>query len=354
MFVRSRCLFLCSRGGSGIGVLAPNGIHIQRSKAGKYGAATIIYFRILEFIRFRKIVIRLSLLKPDVLLQESGHIVLSDFDLAKNDVCGHPTLQKGSKRGAVSIRRLRFQTVVMMSNTHSYLWQYPRLNTRSCVQTLRTNSFVGTEEYIAPEIVVGQYHDSAVDWWTLGIFVYEMIVSWRFSRHCVLKSTRKGKLTLTPSSMRQHHSKVAVDRRHFITYYWHPCGFLGRLLYHWQANFNQNLKPFLQIANRFWKAYWTRMHDVGWDTELVREMFVLTNGFVISILHCLEILRLLCNPNVVTTQMSRWEVAWIGVMPCMVKSIGAPATSLIRLTNFAPVRKHQGTFVFARFGVVTD
>jgi hypothetical protein len=121
MFVRSRCLFLCSRGGSGIGVLAPNGIHIQRSKAGKYGAATIIYFRILEFIRFRKIVIRLSLLKPDVLLQESGHIVLSDFDLAKNDVCGHPTLQKGSKRGAVSIRRLRFQTVVMMSNTHSYL-----------------------------------------------------------------------------------------------------------------------------------------------------------------------------------------------------------------------------------------
>ena len=81
---------------------------------------------------------------------------------------------------------------------------------------------------------------------------------------------------------------------------------------------------------------------------------MLTNGFVISILHCLEILRLLCNPNVVTTQMSRWEVAWIGVMPCMVRSIGAPATSLIRLTNFALVRKHHGMFVFARSGVVTD
>ena len=31
-------------------------------------------------------------------------------------------------------------------------------------------------EYIAPEVIKGCGHTSAVDWWTLGILVYEMIV----------------------------------------------------------------------------------------------------------------------------------------------------------------------------------
>lgn len=39
----------------------------------------------------------------------------------------------------------------------------------------RTNSFVGTEEYIAPEVVNGVSQSSAVDWWTLGILIYEML-----------------------------------------------------------------------------------------------------------------------------------------------------------------------------------
>ncbi len=49
------------------------------------------------------------------------------------------------------------------------------MDTRSCIADLRTNSFVGTEEYIAPEVIKGCGHTSAVDWWTLGILIYEMI-----------------------------------------------------------------------------------------------------------------------------------------------------------------------------------
>lgn len=73
------------------------------------------------------------------------------------------------------------------------------IDTRSCTADFRTNSFVGTEgdektrfmivtfsdwltvimpsEYIAPEVIETSGHTSAVDWWTLGILIYEMIVS---------------------------------------------------------------------------------------------------------------------------------------------------------------------------------
>ncbi|KAI4385766.1 hypothetical protein MLD38_003759 [Melastoma candidum] len=40
--------------------------------------------------------------------------------------------------------------------------------------SVRSMSFVGTHEYLAPEIVSGEGHGNAVDWWTLGVFVYEM------------------------------------------------------------------------------------------------------------------------------------------------------------------------------------
>ncbi|XP_040375988.1 protein kinase PINOID 2 isoform X2 [Oryza brachyantha] len=39
----------------------------------------------------------------------------------------------------------------------------------------RSKSFVGTHEYLAPEVISGQGHGSAVDWWTLGVFMYEML-----------------------------------------------------------------------------------------------------------------------------------------------------------------------------------
>eukprot|EP00831_Metopus_contortus_P054340 TRINITY_DN4571_c0_g2_i2.p1 TRINITY_DN4571_c0_g2~~TRINITY_DN4571_c0_g2_i2.p1 ORF type:complete len:352 (-),score=69.10 TRINITY_DN4571_c0_g2_i2:28-1083(-) len=37
-------------------------------------------------------------------------------------------------------------------------------------------SFVGTPDYLAPEIINGEGHDRSVDWWILGILVYEMLV----------------------------------------------------------------------------------------------------------------------------------------------------------------------------------
>ncbi|KAH4180803.1 hypothetical protein HBI52_212180 [Parastagonospora nodorum] len=97
-------------------------------------------------------------LKPEnILLHQSGHIMLSDFDLSKqSDSGGRPTMILSGRSGTSSNN-------------------LPTIDTKSCIANFRTNSFVGTEEYIAPEVIKGCGHTSAVDWWTLGILIYEML-----------------------------------------------------------------------------------------------------------------------------------------------------------------------------------
>jgi protein-serine/threonine kinase len=89
-------------------------------------------------------------LKPEnILIKENGHIVLTDFDL--------------SKQATNAIQEKVIKT--KFSGTSMTVIE----------PELVANSFVGTEEYFAPEIIKGTNHNSSVDWWTYGILVYEML-----------------------------------------------------------------------------------------------------------------------------------------------------------------------------------
>ncbi|OZJ02000.1 hypothetical protein BZG36_04726 [Bifiguratus adelaidae] len=116
----------------------------------KFYAAEVV--AALEYLHLMGFIYR-DLKPENILLHQSGHIMLTDFDLSKKS---HPPGDPG---------------VVKSSSPY----QLPAIDTKSCIAHLRTNSFVGTEEYIAPEVIKGCGHTSAVDWWTLGILMYEMM-----------------------------------------------------------------------------------------------------------------------------------------------------------------------------------
>lgn len=140
-------------GGELFAVLDKQPMKIFKEESARFYVAEVIIA--LEYLHCLGIIYR-DLKPENILIQKDGHIVLTDFDLSfmtscKPHIIKHPL---PSKR-----RRSRSQpppTFVAEPATQS-------------------NSFVGTEEYIAPEIITGAGHSSAIDWWALGVLLYEML-----------------------------------------------------------------------------------------------------------------------------------------------------------------------------------
>mmetsp|Transcript_7773 Transcript_7773/g.8564 ORF Transcript_7773/g.8564 Transcript_7773/m.8564 type:complete len:610 (+) Transcript_7773:194-2023(+) len=98
---------------------------LQESWVRHYVAELVL---ILEYMHSKDIIYR-DLKPENILLDVGGHIKLTDFGFAK-------------------------------------------------IVTDRTWTMCGTPDYIAPEIIEGKGHNKAVDWWSLGILIFEMLAGY--------------------------------------------------------------------------------------------------------------------------------------------------------------------------------
>jgi len=71
-------------------------------------------------------------------------------------------------------RDLKPENILMCQNGYSKLTDFGFA--KIIEPGTRTYTLCGTPEYIAPEVLLNKGHGKPVDWWTLGILIYEMIV----------------------------------------------------------------------------------------------------------------------------------------------------------------------------------
>ena len=110
----------------------------------------------LQYVHSQDIIYR-DLKPENVLLDAKGNVRLTDFGLSKEGVSDHST-------GA--------------------------------------NSFCGTPEYIAPEVLLRLGHGRAVDWWSLGALLFEMITGlppfYSRNRETMFEKIMKAELVFPP------------------------------------------------------------------------------------------------------------------------------------------------------------
>ena len=107
--------------------------HLSKREIFDLPVATFLIAEIMlaiEYIHSLNVIYR-DLKPENILIDHEGHIKLADFGLAK----------------------------ILSQNEQE-----------------DPNSFCGTPEYLAPEMIIGSGHDHSLDWWALGILIYEMII----------------------------------------------------------------------------------------------------------------------------------------------------------------------------------
>ena len=109
-------------------------------------------------------------LKPDnVLIANDGHVRLSDFGLAKSFKSSNDRELGGWQEYVSTLTEADFQKAEDNNNARKK---------DAKVDRKKLYSTVGTPDYIAIEVLYQKGYDKMVDWWSMGVIMFECLVGY--------------------------------------------------------------------------------------------------------------------------------------------------------------------------------
>ncbi|XP_033123177.1 ribosomal protein S6 kinase beta-2-like [Anneissia japonica] len=146
-------------------------------------------YLILEYLSGGELFMHLE--REGIFLEDTASFYLSEIVLA---------LEHLHKQGII-YRDLKPENIMLDAQGHVVLTDFG-LCKESVEEGDMTHTFCGTIEYMAPEILTRTGHAKAVDWWSLGALMFDMLVGappfTTDNRKKTIEKILKGKLVLPP------------------------------------------------------------------------------------------------------------------------------------------------------------
>jgi len=146
-------------------------------------------YLILEYLSGGELFMHLE--REGIFLEDTACFYVSEIILALEHL----------HRQGIIYRDLKPENILLDAHGHVKLTDFG-LCKESIDEETVTHTFCGTIEYMAPEILLRSGHGKAVDWWSLGALMYDMLTGappfTAENRKKTIEKILKGKLNLPP------------------------------------------------------------------------------------------------------------------------------------------------------------